>query len=58
MLELPLEMSLVYPVFHVSMLKKVVGGRSLTVQVDTIEVNQELTYEEIPVTIPDRQSGC
>ncbi|XP_070024895.1 uncharacterized protein [Nicotiana sylvestris] len=42
-------------VFHVSMLKKVVGGPTLIVPVETIEVNEELTYEEIPVAILDRQ---
>ncbi|XP_070017552.1 uncharacterized protein [Nicotiana sylvestris] len=50
-LDLPPEMSLVHPVFHVSMLKKVVGDPSLIVPVENIEVNEELTYEEIPVAI-------
>uniref|UniRef100_A0A1U7YQ86 Uncharacterized protein LOC104249407 n=1 Tax=Nicotiana sylvestris TaxID=4096 RepID=A0A1U7YQ86_NICSY len=36
-LELPPEMSLVHAVFHVSMLKKVVGDLSLIVPVETIE---------------------
>jgi len=54
-LELPPEMSLVHPVFHVSMLKKVVGDPSAIVPVETIEVSEELSYEEIPVAILDRQ---
>ncbi|XP_070036682.1 uncharacterized protein [Nicotiana tomentosiformis] len=54
-LELPPDISLVHPVFHVSMLKKVVGDPSLIVPVATIEVNEELTYEEILVAILDRQ---
>ncbi|XP_070042687.1 uncharacterized protein [Nicotiana tomentosiformis] len=54
-LELPLELSLVHRVFHVSMLKKVVGDPSLIVPVEAIEVNVELTYEEIPVAIIDRK---
>ncbi|XP_070057184.1 uncharacterized protein [Nicotiana tomentosiformis] len=54
-LELPPEMSLVHRVFHVSMLKKVVKDPSSNVPVETIEVNEELSYEEIPVTILYRQ---
>jgi len=54
-LELPPEISLVHPVFHVSVLKKVFGDSSLIIPVETIEVNEELTYEEIPVTFLDRK---
>ncbi|XP_070035156.1 uncharacterized protein [Nicotiana tomentosiformis] len=54
-IELPPKMSLVHLVFHVSMLKKVVGDPSLIVPVEAIEVNEELTYVEIPVAILDRQ---
>ncbi|XP_019259715.1 PREDICTED: uncharacterized protein LOC109237793 [Nicotiana attenuata] len=35
--------------------KKVVGDPELIVSVETIEVNKELTFEEIPVAILDRQ---
>ncbi|XP_019240943.1 PREDICTED: uncharacterized protein LOC109220930 [Nicotiana attenuata] len=54
-LELPPEMSLVHPVFHVSMLKKVIRDPSLIVPVETIEVNEELSYEGISVAILDKQ---
>ncbi|XP_070010160.1 uncharacterized protein [Nicotiana sylvestris] len=54
-LELPPEMSLVHPVFHVSMLRKVVGDPSTIMPVETIEVNEELSYEEVPVAMLDRQ---
>nr|XP_016477751.1 PREDICTED: uncharacterized protein LOC107799179 [Nicotiana tabacum] len=49
-LELPPELSLVHPVFHVSMLKKVVRDLSLIVPVEAIEFN-----EEVHVSILDRQ---
>ncbi|XP_070002467.1 uncharacterized protein [Nicotiana sylvestris] len=54
-LELPPEMSLVHPVLHVSILKKVIGDPSLIIPVETIEANEELSCEEIPVAILDRQ---
>ncbi|XP_070042684.1 uncharacterized mitochondrial protein AtMg00860-like [Nicotiana tomentosiformis] len=37
------------------MLKKVVGDPSFIVPIETIEVNGELTYEEIPIAILDRK---
>ncbi|XP_070010665.1 uncharacterized protein [Nicotiana sylvestris] len=54
-LEFPPEMSLVHPAFHVSMLKKVVGDPSTIVPIEAIEVNEELSYEEIAVAILDRK---
>ncbi|XP_019264847.1 PREDICTED: uncharacterized protein LOC109242447 [Nicotiana attenuata] len=40
---------------YVGPYRKVVGDPSLIVPVETIEVNEELTYEKIPVAILDRQ---
>ncbi|XP_070015394.1 uncharacterized protein [Nicotiana sylvestris] len=54
-LELPPEMSSVHPVFHVSMLRKVVGDPSTIVPIEAIEVSEGLSYEEILVAILDRQ---
>ncbi|XP_070007724.1 uncharacterized protein [Nicotiana sylvestris] len=54
-LELPPELSLVHPVFHVSMFRKVVGDPSTITPVETIQINEELPYEEVPVAILDRQ---
>ena len=45
-----------HPVFHVFLLKKVVGDPSAIMPVETIEVNEELSYEEILVAILDRQA--
>ncbi|XP_070010308.1 uncharacterized protein [Nicotiana sylvestris] len=54
-LGLPYKMSLVHLVFHVSMLRKVVGDPSTIVPVETVEVNEELSYEEVLIAILDRQ---
>jgi len=37
------------------MLKKVVGDPTLIIPVQTIDVNEKLTYEEIPISNIDRQ---
>jgi hypothetical protein len=54
-LELPLEMAMVHPVFHVSMLRKCVGDPSSIVPLGVANVEENLTYEEVPVEILDRQ---
>ncbi|KAH0754464.1 hypothetical protein KY290_024734 [Solanum tuberosum] len=55
-LELPSEMNLVHPVFHVSMLRKCVGDPNAIVSLDVVGVVEDnLTYEEVPVQILDRQ---
>ncbi|XP_059294533.1 uncharacterized protein LOC132047515 [Lycium ferocissimum] len=54
-LELPTELQAVHLVFHVSMLRKCIGDPSRIVPVDDIQVIENLTYEEEPVAILDRQ---
>ena len=54
-LELPQNLAVVHPVFHVSMLKKFMGDPSLVVPTEIIGVKDSLSYEEIPVAILDRQ---
>ena len=54
-LELPQEMELVHPVFHVSMLRKCLGDPTSIIPLDEVIIEDNLTYEEVPVDIFDRQ---
>ena len=54
-LDLPSYLEAVHPVFHVSMLRKCIGDPSRVFPVDDIQVTEELSYEEKPVAILDRQ---
>ena len=54
-LVLPPELSRIHPVFHVSMLKKYIADPSHVFQPQAVELSEDLTYEEFPVTIVDRQ---
>ncbi|XP_047260397.1 uncharacterized protein LOC124893436 [Capsicum annuum] len=54
-LELPQELSMVHPVFHVSMLRKCIGDSSRITPIEDVQVTEDLTYEEVPVAILDRQ---
>ena len=52
---LPYELSRIHPVFHVSMLRKYISNPSHVLQPQTVEINEDLSYEEYPVAIVDRQ---
>ncbi|XP_050217548.1 uncharacterized protein LOC126668385, partial [Mercurialis annua] len=52
---LPPDMSLVHPVFHVSMLRKCISDPSHVIVPQSVEIDQELSYEEQPVEIVDTQ---
>ncbi|WMV13525.1 hypothetical protein MTR67_006910 [Solanum verrucosum] len=54
-LELPQELSSVHPVFHVSMLRKCIGDPSHITPTEDVQVTGDLTYEEVPIAILDRQ---
>ncbi|WMV08002.1 hypothetical protein MTR67_001387 [Solanum verrucosum] len=54
-LELPQVLATVHPVFHISMLKKCMGDPLLIIPTKNIEIKDNLSYEEIPVQILDRQ---
>ena len=52
---LPPNFGHVHPVFHISMLRKYVPHPSHILQTQEIEVDKDLSYEEVPVAIVDRQ---
>ncbi|WMV18890.1 hypothetical protein MTR67_012275 [Solanum verrucosum] len=54
-LKLPHELAAVHPVFHISMLKKCIGDPSLILPTESIRIKDNLSYEQIPVQILDRQ---
>ena len=55
-LELPSDLASVHPVFHVSLLKKCIGDPAVVVPIQSIDVQNSLSYEEIPVEILDYQT--
>nr|XP_033512829.1 uncharacterized protein LOC117277536 [Nicotiana tomentosiformis] len=54
-LALPLRLSLVHPVFHVSMLRRYIREDSHKIQAEDVELDENLTYEEGPIAILERQ---
>ncbi|PON58573.1 hypothetical protein PanWU01x14_166040, partial [Parasponia andersonii] len=54
-LALPLELSGVHNVFHISMLRRYVSDPSHVLSQEPLELNPKLTYEEHPVQILDRR---
>ncbi|XP_017970421.1 PREDICTED: uncharacterized protein LOC108660674 [Theobroma cacao] len=54
-LALPPDLSNIHPVFHVSMLRKYNPNPSHVMRYETIQLKDDLTYEEQPVAILDRQ---
>ncbi|XP_021743414.1 uncharacterized protein LOC110709501 [Chenopodium quinoa] len=54
-LALPMELSKVHDVFHVSQLRRYIPDKSHVLQIKTIDLDQSLTYEERPVKILDNK---
>ena len=54
-LALSSDMSQVHPVFHISMLRKYISDPSHVLQPQSVQVNDDLTYEEGTVAIVDYQ---
>ncbi|XP_070032256.1 uncharacterized protein [Nicotiana tomentosiformis] len=54
-LELPFELEFVYPVFHVSTLRKCIGDPSWVLPIKYVQVTEDLFYEEVLAAIIDRQ---
>ena len=54
-LVLPPELSRIHPVFHVSMLRKYISDPLHILQPQTVELSEDLSYEEYPVAIVHRQ---
>ena len=54
-LKLPNDLVSVHPVFHVSMLKKCLGDPAFILPVEGLVVDENLSYEEVPVEILDHQ---
>ncbi|WMV45520.1 hypothetical protein MTR67_038905, partial [Solanum verrucosum] len=53
--KLPNELASVHPVFHISMLKKCIGEPVSILPLEGLGVDENLSYEEVPVEILDRQ---
>ncbi|XP_055823775.1 uncharacterized protein LOC129892239 [Solanum dulcamara] len=54
---LPPRLSAVQPLFHVSMLRRYIPDKSYVIFYDAVKLGSDLTYEEEPVVIVDRQFG-
>ena len=54
-LALPPRLAAVHPVFHVSMLRRYIPDESHVISYDSVELSSDLSYEEEPVAILNRE---
>src|SRR5687767_7493794 len=54
-LDLPNDLAKVHLVFHVSMLRKFIRDASAIVPLNEVTIDEDLTYEEVPIEILDTQ---
>lgn len=54
-LDQPVDLSSVHPVFHVSFLRKCMDDSAIIVPLETTDIQNSVSYEEVPVEILDRQ---
>src|SRR5687767_9069646 len=54
-LDLPNDLAMVHPVFHVSLLRKFISDKNTIVPLQDVTIEENLSYEEVPVEILDRQ---
>ena len=54
-LALPLDLSIIHPVFHVSMLQKYLHDPSHVLTPQTLQLDENMCYEKEPIAIVDRQ---
>ena len=52
---LPPELSRIHPTFYILMFRKFISNPSHVLQPQTVELSEDLTYEEFSVVIVDRQ---
>ncbi|PHT93335.1 hypothetical protein T459_01217 [Capsicum annuum] len=55
-IELPADLSSVHPVFHVSLLKKYMDDSAVVVPLESTDIQNSLSYEELPIEILDHQT--
>ena len=53
-LEFPADLAAVHPVFYIALLKMCVGDPASIVPLESVEVKNSLSYEDVPVEILDR----